>query len=227
MNWYRRNYREFLRDERGAAAGFEFAMFIPLMFGILVFAAEYANALMTKEAFESAVRDATRVLSRASVIDCDPSTPQIEPCIEPFFLNLSRDMVAARVGLPLDRIYFEAAPVVIDVADPGLEFRSDYILVAVDAGAALDLPLLAFINSWTGRAQVAREEVEVVDYFFNVAEAKGGGSVPRVDVEKGDASDLERVDELLIITAKDTARWVGENRPGCEIGKPLSCGGPN
>ena len=232
-----RDCRDFLRDERGAAAGFEFAMFIPLMLAITVFAAEYANALMTKEAFESAVRDATRVLSRSAIVDCDGGfvaggTPEVEPCLETFFDTLSAQMVAARVGLPPDRITFAAtvrelgAEVgAIAAGEDPLELRTPYYIVQVSASAELDLPLLRLINSFTAQAANARGEVKLVQDFNSAMEANAVRAGTEADVPK--PQDPQRTVPLFLeISANDSARWVGENRPGCDINIPLSCGGP-
>ncbi len=233
MRFCRRSYRDFLREEHGLTAGMEFVMFIPLMLGILAFAAEYANALMTKEAFESAVRDATRVLSRAGVAECPEPDAERVWCVEGFFDTLASQMVAARIGLPPNRVNFSAqvlelggaVPAVAEGEDP-LELRTPYYVIQVEADAALDLPLLRLINSFTANAAVARADVPLVRGFNEVGDQHAQVNGFEVAPPKPQ-DDARLVREFLQIFANDSARWVGENRAGCDIDVPLSCGGPD
>ncbi len=136
----------FLRCERGAAAGAEFVMTLPLTLGVLVLATEYGEGLITREIFDSALRDATRVLSRAPM-DVNVSG---EPVFYPHFLNVAEEIIAARTGRSLanDEVQFSARLFVVD--DSANPTRTGVILIETEARIIADLGLLSWLQQYVG-----------------------------------------------------------------------------
>jgi hypothetical protein len=128
----------FLADERGAA-GLEFLFTSPLLFGVLVFTAEYGQALRYRIALDGAVQDTARFLARAPAEDATDGTgnPTIE--IYPAFLAEADAMLDARLGRDV------AMGVGVRTLDPE-SFRTPFYLVEVTGSMNVGLPMLAFIN---------------------------------------------------------------------------------
>lgn len=143
----------FLACERGTAA-LEFVVALPLSIGLAVMAAEYGNGLMTREALDSALGDATRVLSRAPLDAVgDPETGAPTPKIYTAFLNEARGLIASRTGVPVEAVGFTAEAVVV----PGTEsFRTPIIMIETRASVGVDLRLLSFIDNWLDGGEVAK-----------------------------------------------------------------------
>lgn len=135
---------KFVRDEGGTAA-MEFVTILPLGAGILVLSAEYGNGLMTREALDSALRDATRVLSRAPLDAEVNAAGETVPKFYQFFTDEAQAMVAQRTGRKVEDVTFTATVTPI----PGSEnLRTPLILIETEATIGLDLPLLTFIQNF-------------------------------------------------------------------------------
>lgn len=141
MGWLaaiRGGFGRFLADDRGAA-GLEFLFTSPLLFGVLVFTAEYGQALRYRIALDGAVQDAARFLARApaDAAEDDFGNPTIE--IYPAFEAEADAMLDARVG--------HDVTTGVDVTTVDTEtFRTPFHVVKVTGSVAIDLPMLAFIN---------------------------------------------------------------------------------
>lgn len=151
----RRRWATFLRDDRGSAA-VEFVAVLPLAAGILVLGAEYGNGLMTREALDSAVRDATRILSRAPVeLEGEGRVPYAH------FEDLARNVVADRTGEDPTRFEVRLLPV-------GGTGQSARWIVETEAEIVVDLPLLSFFERIgiggvaTGVSMTARDSAPYV-----------------------------------------------------------------
>lgn len=141
MTWVRdlrRVVSAFAREERGTA-GLEFITTLPLLLGVLVFTAEYGQALRARMALDSATQDIARYLARAPVDNVTglDGIPKIDfyPGIE----ANAQALLADRVD-PLLR--FEAAAYTVDIAN----FREPYYIIEVKAWTYVDMPLLSVIN---------------------------------------------------------------------------------
>ncbi len=135
----------FLACERGTAA-LEFVVALPISIGLAVMAAEYGNGLMTREALDSALGDATRVLSRAPLDAVgDPDTETPTPEIYTAFHDQARAIIADRTGVPLETVTFSAEAIIV----PGTEtFRTPIIMIETQASIGVDLQMLSFIDGW-------------------------------------------------------------------------------
>ncbi len=138
-----RSLARFLADQRGAA-GAEFAIMLPLPLAITLLAAEYGNGLMTREALDSALRDATRLLSRAPLAEEDG-----RPAFHAHFLSEAARMVAERTGRGPEEIRFEARIVPVE---GGGAYRTEMLVVETEAALEADLALLAFLSRQIERA---------------------------------------------------------------------------
>ncbi|MEM0987799.1 MAG: TadE/TadG family type IV pilus assembly protein [Pseudomonadota bacterium] len=133
-----RRFQAFLRDDRGNA-GLEFVTTLPLLMGVMVFTAEYGQALRARMALDSAVQDIARYLARAPMDNTTVAngTPTIDfyPGIEAAAQALLQDRID-----PL--LAFEAETFTVDAA----EFRDPYYVIEVKAWTYVEMPLLSIIN---------------------------------------------------------------------------------
>jgi TadE-like protein len=127
----------FLADERGAA-GLEFLFTSPLLFGVLVFTAEYGQALRYRIALDGAVQDTARFLARAPA-DAVTNATGDTIAIYPAFVAEADAMLDARLGRDVD---MQVAVSTLDTES----FRTDFHLVEVSASVEVGLPMLAFVN---------------------------------------------------------------------------------
>ncbi len=149
MSWFdklTRCARRFAADETGAAA-VEFLVASPLLFGVMVFTAEYGQALRMRAALDGAVQDATRFLSRVAADDATDGfgNPSIQ-----FYqdqLDEARAMIETRTGRTVV-IGSSGAPdfnVEISTVDV-TNFRTPYHVIRVTATIPFDMPLLSVLN---------------------------------------------------------------------------------
>ncbi len=141
MDWLaaiRRCFGRFLADDRGAA-GLEFLFTSPLLFGVLVFTAEYGQALRYRLALDGAVQDTARFLARAPAFaaEDDFGNPTIE--IYPAFEADADAMLDARVGHDV------TTRVRVTTVDTET-FRTPFHIIEVTGSVEIELPMLAFIN---------------------------------------------------------------------------------
>jgi Flp pilus assembly protein TadG len=143
MGWWaaiRDGVGRFLADDRGAA-GLEFLFTSPLLFGVMVFTAEYGQALRYRIALDGAVQDTARFLARApaEAVEDASGDPTID--IYPAFLAEADEMLDARLGRD---VAMQVAVTTVDTET----FRTDFHVVEVTGSVAVELPMLAFINVW-------------------------------------------------------------------------------
>jgi hypothetical protein len=141
MGWLaaiRGGFGRFLDDDRGAA-GLEFLFTSPLLFGVLVFTAEYGQALRYRIALDGAVQDTARFLALAPANkEVDASGNQtIE--IYPAFRAEADAMLDERVG---HDVAMQLAVRTVDTET----FRTPFHVIEVTGSVAIELPMLAFIN---------------------------------------------------------------------------------
>ncbi|MEM1344001.1 MAG: TadE family protein [Pseudomonadota bacterium] len=169
-------FREFTNDTRGMAA-VEFVFMLPLSVGILVMSAEYGNGLMTREALDSAVRDATRVLSRAPLKQ-DSSG---DPVLQPYFVDKAKQMIADRIGRKVEEITFQATATILPTGGllpPGVELRTEVIRIDTQASVGLNLGLLNYIRNITLSAGASPENAIVTSLtMFAGDRARYGGEI--------------------------------------------------
>lgn len=132
--------RQFFADQRGAA-GAEFAIMLPLPIAVTLLAAEYGNGLMTRDALDLALRDATRLLSRAPLAVEDQGGVEV-PVFHDAFVERARTMIAERTGVAPEAVTFGATLTQIADAEG---FRTEVILIETEAQLEADLSLLAYI----------------------------------------------------------------------------------
>lgn len=204
----RETWKRFAIDRAGAAA-VEFVIMIPLLLSILIFGAEYSNALMAREALESALRDATRMIARSPLGDNDANNNPdviVDPFVQPFFLSQAEAMIAERTGLDEASVGFKATPVVINTG--GTDLRTPYIRIDTEAFIVFGLPMLRFIHKYVNASFKARDGGE------------GEGTPKQPFTQQG-----------FTLQSADTARYSFENFPGVIACKAADrnagiCGGP-
>ncbi len=137
----RQSLARFFWDERGAA-GIEFLAASPLLFGVMVFTAEYGQALRYRIALDGAVQDIARYLARAPV---QPTTDEAgDPSIAFYdeFLTDANAMLDARLHRDV------AMSVSVSTADTA-NFRTPFFIVEVTGSVTVPMPLLGIINLWS------------------------------------------------------------------------------
>lgn len=151
------SFRRFLSDDRGTA-GLEFVTASPLLFGVLVFTAEYGQALRARLMLEGAVQDAARYLARAPAdkgANDANGIPQLS--IYPQIRATARQIVFDRVG-DTDTTSGSIA-VSVNTVD-GVNFRNPYYVINVTATVSVDLPLLSMINIFSARNPDGRGKID-------------------------------------------------------------------
>lgn len=141
MGWLaaiRSGIGRFLDDDQGAA-GLEFLFTSPLLFGVLVFTAEYGQALRYRIALDGAVQDTARFLARAPATDNVDASGSSTIEIYPAFEAEADAMLDARVG---HDVTMQLAVTTVD-SDT---FRTPFHIIEVTGSVAIALPMLAFIN---------------------------------------------------------------------------------
>ena len=141
MGWLtaiRQHFGRFLADERGAA-GLEFLFTSPLLFGVLVFTAEYGQALRYRIALDGAVQDVARFLARAPADSEEDGAGNPTIDIYQAFIDEADAMLDDRLGREV------AMQVNVRTLDTD-SFRTPFHLVEVTGSVDLELPMLAFIN---------------------------------------------------------------------------------
>lgn len=136
----RRSLTRFLGDERGAA-GLEFLAASPLLFGVMVFTAEYGQALRYRISLDGAVQDIARYLARAPVQETtdEAGNPSIAFYLE--FLTEADAMLDARLGRDV------TMSVSVSTADSA-NFRTPFFIIEVGGAVTVPMPLLGVINIW-------------------------------------------------------------------------------
>ncbi len=141
MAWlaaFRTHVARFLADERGAA-GLEFLFTSPLLFGVLIFTAEYGQALRYRIALDGAVQDTARFLARAPADSADDGSGNKTIAIYPAFIAEAHAMLDSRLGRD---VAMQVGVATLDTE----RFRTPFHVVEVTGTVDLDLPMLAFIN---------------------------------------------------------------------------------
>lgn len=139
-------WRRFLSDDRGVAA-IEFLTTSPLLFGALVFTAEYGQAMRVRSALDGAVQDATRYLSRVAVDDAQDGLGNPSISFYQQHLDEAKALIVARTGRPVINASAEAPAFEVEVSTVDVaNFRTDYYVITVKATISMDLPLLNVIN---------------------------------------------------------------------------------
>lgn len=145
MRWttaFGRRLRGFSRDQRGTAS-MEFVVTLPLLLGPLVLFAEYGEALSERERLDSALAEATQLLS------VSPAWPGRTEANNPWlytpFVMEAWDIVAERLGVERDDIAFTAA-LSNDLSNG--ELRVPFYMVSTSASLTIDTGLLAVINAF-------------------------------------------------------------------------------
>lgn len=141
MTWVRDLRRlviAYARDERGTA-GLEFITTLPLLLGVMVFTAEYGQALRARMALDSATQDIARYLARAPVdnVTGGDGVPKIA-----FYTSIeatAKALMEQRID-PL--LAFEINTYTVDIDN----FRDPYYVVEVKAWTYVEMPLLSIIN---------------------------------------------------------------------------------
>lgn len=138
--------RRFLACDRGAA-GVEFLVTCPLLFGVLVFTAEYGRALQVRTVLDGAVADAARLLSRAPAGEMDDGSGGVKPKVFSEFAEEAQAIIEQRTGRPVfdggdSHPGFEFS---MDVVDTG-NFRTNYYVVTVTATVQVEMPLLSLLD---------------------------------------------------------------------------------
>lgn len=136
----------FMRDDAGASA-LELIVSLPLLVGCMLITANYGLLISTREALDSATRDATRLLTRAPAAmndngtanDTTDDTPQLYT----FFVDEARQLVADRLGVPLGKVSITTR---VDFISGSEALRNEFFLITLNASVTLDdYPLLGWV----------------------------------------------------------------------------------
>ena len=141
MGWLaatRDGFARFFADDRGTA-GLEFLFTSPLLFGILIFTAEYGQALRYRIALDGAVQDTARFLARAPADPAEDGSGNPTIAIYPAFIAEADRMLDARLGRDV------TTRVQVTTLDTDT-FRTPFHVVEVTGSVSIELPMLAFIN---------------------------------------------------------------------------------
>lgn len=191
--------RRFVADDRGNA-GLEFVTSIPLLLGVLIFTAEYGEALRERMILDNATHDVARFLARAPIDNTAPApsaanpAPAVQPAFYAVTLTEAQRMFNDRVGFTDtadprfvggDAVVFTATITLNDQVN----FRSDYHVIEVRAATYVDMPLLSFINRFS--------ESQSDDNNFVEDESLGSPNPLR-----------------LFMLSETTTRWLGGADPG-------------
>ncbi|MGF1501699.1 MAG: TadE/TadG family type IV pilus assembly protein [Paracoccaceae bacterium] len=176
--------RQFIGCERGTAT-VEFVMSLPVILALTVIAVEYADGLITREALDGALDDATRILSRAPLTVTDNGGNRTLGFYNEF-LTQAQQLIADRTGRDFNQVVFNASAV--ELKSDNVEYRTTPIIIVTDARIGLDLGLLSILNTWLFAAD------------SNLA--------------SGDGSRSSEVVTGLVMIARDRARYLGDNQPG-------------
>lgn len=191
MNWVRelqKTARDFAHDDAGTA-GLEFVTTVPLLLGVLVFTAEYGEALRSRMALDSAVQDIARYLARAPV-DRVVVSQGLPPEIQhyPGVLTEAQALLGQRIEPVL---FFRVQTTTVDSGtDEGGTFRDPYYVIEVVATTWEELPLMSVINIFSGSS---------------ISEQARSGA------QEGPVGDLPLG---ITMTSSHTVRWVGGALPG-------------
>lgn len=187
MDWLAqmgRRVTRFLSDDRGTA-GLEFVTTSPLIFGVLVFTAEYGQALRARMTLDSAVQDTARYLARAPLDNTSTVPGQIEADFYPATLTEAQGILQNRMnGMPYG---FSASIATVDEN----QFRTPFYRITVEVRTAVDLPLLSIFNLF-------REDPN--DGNLIMTPGEHGVTGP---------TDLR-----LFMQSDQLLRWVGGSQPG-------------
>ena len=151
--------RRFVADDRGNA-GLEFVTSIPLLLGVLIFTAEYGEALRERMILDNATHDVARFLARSPIDNTAPAptnanpAPPVEPAFYPVTLAEAQRMFNDRVGYSgsADERFVGGDSVVFQATitpNDRVSFRSEYYVIEVEATTYVDMPLLSFINRFS------------------------------------------------------------------------------
>ena len=186
MDWVAvicRRVSDFLTDEDGTA-GLEFVTTSPLLFGVMIFTAEYGQALRARLVLDSAVQDAARYLARAPIDNLGAPGLPTSVAFYPETLVDAEALIEDRVG---GNVNFKATISTSDVSN----FRIPYYVIDVQAISAIDMPLLSFFN-------IFREDPTDNDLKQGPGENGINGPVPL----------------QLKLRSVQLVRWVGGAPPG-------------
>ena len=187
MSWlaeFGRKFSRFLSDDRGTA-GLEFVTTSPLIFGVLVFTAEYGQALRARMILDTATQDVARYLARAPLDNASVVPGTVDPAFYQVTLDEARGLLINRMNdLPIG---FSAT---INTLDQN-QFRTPYYRINVQVTTAVDLPLLSVLN-------IFREDPNDDDLIQ----------------EGGDASLNDPLPLRLFMTTQQLVRWTGGSVPG-------------
>lgn len=135
----RKVFRRFVANEQGNA-GLEFVTSIPLLLGVMVFTAEYGQALRERMVLDNATQDVARFLARSAIDNVAAQPGPIEPAFYSQTIDRAEAFMEARV---INDVTFSAQILPLDQTG---NFRTDYYLIAVEAQTTARLPLLSLIN---------------------------------------------------------------------------------
>ncbi len=181
MGWFAKvssSARRFAADETGAAA-IEFLLASPLLFGVMVFTAEYGQALRVRSALDGAVQDSARFLSRVAADDAidgfgNPSIvfyqDQLDDAQAIIENRTGRSVVAGADNQPAFNVEIET----VDVDN----FRTPYYVIRVTASVPVEMPLLSVLNIGLNIGSDDNKEAETSIVMTSADIARWVGEAP-------------------------------------------------
>ncbi|MEM6487062.1 MAG: TadE family protein [Pseudomonadota bacterium] len=160
--WTRNNVSRFVADERGASA-MELLVSLPLLVGMMLITANYGLLLNTREALDSATRDAARLLMRAPagcVADATPGNGfNQRPEPYPFFVGQAQQLIADRMGVDLADVTLgtPGQPVQVFFV-PGSEALAGQAYFAVVVQVTVEMDRFALLETFIGDTTLTAAE---------------------------------------------------------------------
>lgn len=140
------------RDDRGAAA-MELLVSLPLLVGMMLITANYGLLLNSREALDSATRDAARLLMRAPA-GCVEVAGRNEPDPYPHFETRAQQMVADRMGVDFADVALNTQVFFV----PGSEALAGESYFQVVVQVAVELDRFALLENFIGNTTLTSAE---------------------------------------------------------------------
>ncbi len=170
--------RRFASDETGAAA-VEFLLASPLLFGVMVFTAEYGQALRVRAALDGAVQDSARFLSRVAADDATDGFGNPSIAFYQDQLDDARAIIEARTGRAVvtgstGQPDFNVEVETVDVGN----FRTPYHVIRVTASVPVEMPMLSVLNIGLNIGTEEQDRVQTAIVMTSADIARWVGEAP-------------------------------------------------
>lgn len=148
----KQRWRAWRRDESGAAA-LELIVALPLLVGMMLVTANYGLLLNSREALDSATRDAARILMRAPA-GCRDVSGRNEPLPYPHFEQEAQQIVADRMGVDFADVTLNTQVFFV----PGSEALAGQSYYQVVVQVSVEMDRFQLLESFIGNTTLTSAE---------------------------------------------------------------------